>query len=92
MVLDFAIREKEDSMCTIKEINHIVINGIVTFRKASRGRYSVHSDEVNKLRKELFEVESQPSDDRRNLRKDRKAIEMDVRISFEKYKAKNGKA
>lgn len=92
MVLDFAIKEMEDNMCAQKGIDRIVISGIVTFRKASRGHYYEHSDGVDKIRKELFEVESKPSDDRRNLQKDRRAIELDIRISFEKYKKRNGKA
>ena len=77
-------------MCMIKEFGRFVRRGVITFRYASRGQYHVEADGINEIRKELFEIESHRSDDRRNLQKDRKAIERDVRISFNKLTLQHG--
>ena len=80
----------EASMCIIKEFGRFVRRGVITFRYASRGQYRIETDGIDEIRKELFEIESHRSDDRRNLQRDRKAIERDVRISFNKLTLQNG--
>ncbi len=71
-------------MCIIKELGRFVRRGVTTFRYASRGQYHREAEGVRDIREELFENESHRSDDRRNLKKDRMAVERDVRMSFNK--------
>lgn len=80
----------EASMCMFKEFGRFVMRGVITFRSASRGQYRIETDDVNEIRKELFGIESHRSDDRRNLQRDRKTIERDVRMSFNKLTLQNG--
>lgn len=77
-------------MCVIKELSRFLKRGATTFHDASRGRYHEESEEILELRKEIFGKESRRSDDRQNVLKDRKAIEKDVRKSFDKLALKNG--
>lgn len=82
----------EASMYIIREFGHFVKRGVITFRYASRGQYRIEADGVDEIRKEILEIEYHRSDDRRNLQRDRKAIERDVRVSFDKLTLQNGKA
>lgn len=77
-------------MCIIKDIRHFIRNGALVFSDASRGKYRNHSEEVARLKDEIFSCESNRSDDKRNLVSDRWNIEKDVRKSYEEYVIKHG--
>lgn len=77
-------------MCIIKKVGRIVKNGVSTFRDASQGLYKQNSDAISEIRKEIFEKERSRTDDKRNLRKDRKNVEGDVRRSFNEIVLNNG--
>ena len=80
----------EANMCVIKELSRFIKKGTSTFRDASKGRYHKESKEIIELKEEMFGKESRRSDDRQNVLKDRKAIEKDVRKSFDKLALRNG--
>lgn len=77
-------------MCIIKKVGRFVKNGASTFRDASQGLYKQNSDAISEIRKEIFEKERSRTDDKRNLRKDRKNVEGDVRRSFNEIVLNNG--
>lgn len=77
-------------MCIIKKVGRFVKNGTSTFRDASQGLYKQNSDAISEIRKEIFEKERSRTDDKRNLRKDRKNVEGDVRRSFNEIVLNNG--
>lgn len=77
-------------MCVIKQFSRFIKKGTTTFRDASGGRYHEKSKEILELKKEMFGKESRCSGDRQNVLKDRKAIEKDVRKSFDKLALRNG--
>ena len=76
-------------MCNLKEIVRFIINGAETFRNASKGTYNQSSREVNEFRSEIFQKNQSRADDRYNLLKDKKNIERDVRVSFDKLSVSN---
>lgn len=77
-------------MCIINEIKSFVVNGAETLRKASKGRYDLQTEEVEEMRRELFERPSSRIDDAINLRRDRYNVSRDVRVSFDKLILNNG--
>lgn len=77
-------------MCIINEIKSFVSNGAETLRKASKGRYDLQTDELKKMRRELFETSSGRADDAAKLRQDKENISHDVRVSFNKLVINNG--
>ena len=90
MVLNSKLIKMEASMCIFREFGRFVRRGVITFRYASKGQYRIEADGIDEIRKEIFEIECHRSDDRRNLQRDRKAIERDVRVSFNKLTLQNG--
>lgn len=77
-------------MCILKEVGNFIRNGISTFRDASQGCYGQSSEAISEIRKELLEKENAKSDDKRNLRGDRKNVEHDVYLSFNEMALGNG--
>ena len=69
-------------MCILKEVGRFIKNGASTFRDASQGRYRQNSEAISEIRKEILEKDRNRNDDKRNLMKDRKNVEGDVRKSF----------
>ena len=71
-------------MCIVKDVVGFIKHGTTTFRNASKGQYNQSSNEVNEIRNEILSKELNRSDDKNNLLKDKKKIEKDVRLSFNK--------
>lgn len=74
-------------MKRIHQFYSFFTNGIRTFRTAATGNYRGESDAVRQIREEMMAVS--PSDSAQ-LRRDRKNIERDIRISYNKLIAANG--
>lgn len=77
-------------MCILKEVGRFIKNGASTFRDASQGRYKQNSEAISEIRKEILEKDRNRNDDKRNLMKDRKNVEGDVRKSFNEIVLSNG--
>lgn len=76
-------------MCIVKELVRFLENGSKVLRDASSGKYQKESEDITRLRQELFDTNSNQSD-RQKLKQDRNAIEKDVRKTWEKLKTSNG--
>lgn len=68
----------------ISNICTFVRNGVSALRSASSGRYNEESDIVREYRNELDGRTSGRSLDMQNLMQDRRKVENDVRVSFNK--------
>ncbi|OAV73941.1 hypothetical protein Barb7_01351 [Bacteroidales bacterium Barb7] len=77
-------------MSGLKEIGTFLKNGSSAFCSASRGEYSGGSKAVREIRNEIMQAERSFSDDKKNLRMDKKNIERDTRKSFNKIALNNG--
>ena len=77
-------------MCIIKKITRIMKFGASTFRDASRGCYEHSDGPLSEIKDELLSTWGSPADDKKNLAKDRKNIERDIRNSFDKLVLRNG--
>ena len=77
-------------MGIINVIKSFVSNGAETLRKASKGHYDFQTEDVKKMRRELFDKTSGRVDDAVNLRVDRDNINHDVRVSLDKLVLNNG--
>lgn len=77
-------------MCILKEVGRFIKNGASTFRNASQGHYKQNSDAISEIRKEIMERDRDRTDDKRNLIKDRKNVEGDVRRAFHEIILNNG--
>lgn len=73
-------------MCVVKNVTRFFKNGANVLREASRGEYSRESEDVTRLKHEMFSV----SDDKAKLRRDKENVAMDVRNAWEKLKLTNG--
>ena len=73
-------------MCIVKDVARFLKNGSNVLREASRGEYSRESEDVTRLKHEMFSV----SDDKAKLRKDKENVARDVRNAWEKLKLTNG--
>jgi len=72
-------------MCIVNSVISFMRNGVITLRSASHCGYGVQTEAMKQLRDEVLNgVASSSADDGRNLRKDRRNIEADVRRSFNK--------
>lgn len=78
--------KKEAFMCIAKNVTRFLKNGANVLREASRGEYSRESEDVTRLKHEMFSV----SDDKTKLRKDKENVTRDVRNAWEKLKLTNG--
>lgn len=81
---------KTKTMCLIKQLHIIVVEGAKTFRSASTGQYRSISNEIEKLREEVGAMPSSVSKDKRNLQDDRKKIAQDMRTAFDKIVTTHG--
>ena len=77
-------------MCILNDILQFVQGGVRTLNDAVNGRYCVQTEDVQAMRRELFESRSGRLDDQRALLQDRRKINADIRTSFEKIVLKNG--
>lgn len=71
-------------MGIMSNIRTFVRNGVSTLRSASSGKYNEESDIVREYRNELDERTSGRYIDMQNLMQDRRKVENDVRVSFNK--------
>ena len=71
-------------MCIINNIRSFARKGASVLRTASSREYNEESDIVRKFRNELYGHVSGRSTDAQNLMKDRRNVENDVRVSFNK--------
>lgn len=74
----------EIEMGIMGNIRTFVRNGVSALRSASSGKYNEESDIVREYRNELDERTSGRSLDMQNLMRDRRKVENDVRVSFNK--------
>ncbi len=79
-------------MCIMNEIKAFVANGKRTFNDAAKRRYSMQTDDVIELRKEIFGRVTSRNDDLKALQHDRRNISADIRIAFDKLVLNNGQA
>lgn len=79
-------------MCILKEVKRFIVNGALTFREASQGRYKQKSEAISAMREELFNDEEQTgfATDRKNLLRDKQKIQGDIRKSFNNYVLNHG--
>lgn len=81
--------EKEVIMRKLKKVVHFFENGGKILHEASRCEYRQESKSISQFRKELF-VESNKTDDKINLIKDRKAVGKDFQTVWKNLKLSNG--
>ncbi len=81
----------EIEMGIMGNIRTFVRNGVSALRSASSGKYNEESDIVREYRNELDERTSGRSLDMQNLMRDRRKVENDVRVSFNKIALKTNK-
>lgn len=81
----------EIEMGIMGNIRTFVRNGVSALRSASSGKYNEESDIVREYRNELDERTSGRSLDMHNLMRDRRKVENDVRVSFNKIALKTNK-
>lgn len=78
-------------MRQIKSFLSFVKNGQKVFYQASRGEYSIKSEEVSKIEKDLFSRKnSNIQEDKVSLYSDRKKVEKDIRTSYNNIVLNNG--
>jgi hypothetical protein len=73
-----------------KGIIRFIKNGVATFRAASRGQYRADSPEIEQIRREIMQAKTGYSQDRANLRNDRKNVARDIRRAFDKLVSEHG--
>lgn len=81
--------EKEVIMHKLKKVVRFLKNGGRILHEASRCEYTQESKSVTQFRQELF-VESDKTDDKINLMKDRKAVSKDLQTAWKNLNLSNG--
>lgn len=76
-------------MKILKSFIRFISNGADVFREASKGQYHRESDEISKIKSELFSIEKQ-SDDKTKLIEDRISVEKDMCKAWNKIVLGNG--
>ena len=79
-------------MCVINDIKEFAVGGFKTFRKAAKGSYDGESEAVGAIRQEMFSRSSGRGNDVLNLHHDRRMVEHDARLGFNKVILINGQA
>ena len=77
-------------MCMLNEIRSFVTKGKRTLNDAAKGRYSVQTEDVVEIRREIFGSVSGLRDDMKALQQDRRNVNADIRTAFEKVVTRHG--
>lgn len=74
----------------VDNIRMFIVNGLRVFHNATRRNYGVQTEEMKKMRDEVMDKTTTRETDAINLRNDRRNIERDIRVSFNKLVLSNG--
>lgn len=88
-ILIFA-EDNTTTMCISSDIKSFVLNGARVFFVAARRRYDVQTDGMKKLRDEVMNTTSPRDSDAQHRLGDRRNVERDIRISFNKLSLRHG--
>ncbi|MGP1465269.1 MAG: hypothetical protein ACTTKJ_06600 [Prevotella koreensis] len=76
-------------MCFIESILTFISDGISTLKDTIHGRYGLQTEDIRKMREDIFSNQSSPADDKKKLQNDRLAVRGDFRRAFTKITTGN---